>query len=254
MYNIYVLRFFVLDMKEKSNVNPEMTNIEQRLQARRMEYNQLRRTLMQIYNTLWVHVTELIDDGWPNDLVPQGLIYNEASGKLFEHLKNKWVKFYLDSDKKTEKWYSDKNGKYIFLWLKTPRHYTKNMWIPRDLDESQKTQLVFLHEMCHHLARELIENNEYFQKLFKICMSLRRECPQNWVSGLAGMNFYQSRWLNAQVTEDCVELLRIYFMCRKDESNCFECIKSKLHLRDDTACKTIFNLLSESVMYTFPTR
>ena len=43
-------------------------------------------------------------------------------------------------------------------------------------------------------------------------------------------------------------------MCRTDESQCFECIKNKLHLDDDPACKEVFYLLAESVMYAFPTR
>jgi hypothetical protein len=43
-------------------------------------------------------------------------------------------------------------------------------------------------------------------------------------------------------------------MCRENESMCFESIKHKLHLHDNETCKEIFNLLSESVVYKFPTR
>lgn len=246
--------FFILDMDDKSGINTESNDIEQKLQARRAERDRLRRTLLEIYNIFWVNVSTPIDDWWPNELVQQGLIYNEAAGKLFEYLKSKWVKFLLDTYKKTENWYSSRRWKYIFLWLKTPRRYTKYMWIAKSVDEDTKTQIVFLHEMCHHLARELLEGCWSFQKLFKICKNLREKCPQDWASKLADMNFYQSRWINDQATEDCVELLRIYFMYRKDESQCFESIKHKLHLSDDTACKTVFNLLSESVIYKFPTR
>ena len=128
------------------------------------------------------------------------------------------------------------------------------MWIWEDFDEDTKTQLIFLHEMCHHLARELYENSNDFKKLFQICTSLREHRPDDGVSKLGDMDFYHSKWVAAQATEDCVELLRIYFMYRNNESECFDSIKHKLHLSDDTACKTIFNLLSESVIYTFPTR
>lgn len=205
-----------------------------------------------LHNELWVEYITEISDAWPNYLVPSGLIYNEASWKLFDYLKSKWIKFYLDTKKKEEKWYSNKDWRFIFLWLKTPRSYTKNMWIANNVSEDTKTQLVFLHEMCHHLAWELYDNNESFNKLFRICGNLRKKRPQNWVSGLADMNFYQSRWINTQATDDCVELLRIYFMCRENESQCFEYIKNKLQLNDDTASKTIFNLLAQSVNILFP--
>ena len=206
-----------------------------------------------LHNELWVEYITEISDAWPNYLVPSGLIYNEASWKLFDYLKNKWIKFYLDTKKKSEEGYSNKDWRFIFLWLKTPRSYTKNMQIADNVDEDTKTQLVFLHEMCHHLARELFENSNDFKKLFQICANLRTYRPSDGVSKLGDMNFYSSKWVATQATEDCVELLRIYFMCRTDESQCFECIKNKLHLDDDTACKEVFNLLAESVMYSFPT-
>lgn len=207
-----------------------------------------------LHNELWVENITEISDAWPNYLVPGGLIYNEASKKLFDYLKSKWIKFYLDTKKKEEKWYSNKDWKFIFLWLKTPRGYTKNMQIANNIDEATKTQLVFLHEMCHHLAWELYDNNESFKKLFKICKSIREKHPKNWASKLADMDFYKSRWTNAQATDDCAELLRIYFMCRKDESQCFEVIKKNLHLEDDKTCKEVFNLLYESIIFCFPTR
>jgi hypothetical protein len=159
----------------------------------------------------------------------------------------------LDSEKKSELWYSNDHNKYIFLGLKTPRSYIKNMWIADSVNESTKTQLVFLHEMCHHLAWEM-DNYESFRELFRICKNLRKKRSNDGLSGLGDMSFYKSKWINTQATEDCVELLRIYFMCRENESMCFEYIKHKLHLQDDTACRAIFNLLSESVMYCFPWR
>ena len=207
-----------------------------------------------LHNELWVEYITEISDAWPNYLVPSGLIYNEASWKLFDYLKNKWIKFYLDTKKKSEEGYSNKDWRFIFLWLKTPRSYTKNMQIADNVDEDTKTQLVFLHEMCHHLARELFENSNDFKKLFQICAKLRSHRPNDGASKLGDMNFYSSKWAATQVTEDCVELLRIYFMCRTDESQCFECIKNKLHLDDDTACKEVFNLLAESVTYALPTQ
>ena len=210
--------------------------------------------------TRWIHDILHVDriiqisNWWPNNLTPKGLIFNEISGRIFEYLKSKWVKFYLDTERKTELWYSDKNNKYIFLWLRTPRSYTKNMWIADSVDEDIKTQLVFLHEMCHHLAWEIFDSCQSFKELFNLCLSLRRQNPKNGASKLADMNFYQWKWITTQATEDCVELLRIYFMCREDESQCFDSIKHKLHLHDNETCKEIFNLLSESVVYKFPTR
>ena len=210
-------------------------------------------TIREIHDILGINHISPIDTAWPNKLVPQWLIYNEVSGKIFDYLKSKWIKFYLDSEKKTGMWYSHRAGKYIFLWLKTPRLYIKNMWIWDTFDENEKTQIVFLHEMCHHLTWELLQNNGSFQELKKMCLSLRRQRPKNWATELPDTKFYYERWLNEQATEDCVELLRIYFMYRKNESECFECIKHKLNIPDDTACKKMFNLLAESVMYSFPT-
>ena len=120
-------------------------------------------------------------------------------------------------------------------------------------DEDAKTQIIFLHEMCHHLTWELLTNNQYFQKLKFMCTSLRKQRPKNWPTKLADMEFYHSMWLDIQATEDCVELLRIYFMCRNNESACFECIKNKLNIQDDTACKKMFELLYEAILYKFPT-
>lgn len=209
-------------------------------------------TIKWLYNILWINEITQITDWWPNYLVPKGLIFNKISGKIFEYLKWKWIQFYLDTKKKTEFWFTDIQKKYTFLWLKTPRSYTKNMWLADNMDEDTKTQLVFLHEMCHHIAWELENNCESFRKLFHTCKSLRENRPNDGISGLGDMSFYQTKWTNTQATEDCTELLRIYFMCRENESQYFECIKKKLHLSDDTACKTIFNLLSESVIYRFP--
>ena len=121
-----------------------------------------------LHNELWVENITEISDAWPNYLVPGGLIYNEASKKLFNYLKSRWIKFYLDTKKKEEKWYSNEDWRFIFLWLKTPRSYTKNMWIANNVNEDIKTQLVFLHEMCHHLAWEMFDSCKSFKDLFKL--------------------------------------------------------------------------------------
>ncbi len=209
-------------------------------------------TINWIHDILWINQITQIYDWWPNYLVPNGLIYNRISSQVFEYLKNKWIKFYLDTEKKSELGYSDKHNKYIFLWLRTPRNYTKDMWIADSVDENTKTQLVFLHEMCHHIAWELGDNCESFRKIFHICKSLREKRPNDGISGLGDMSFYQTKWTNTQATEDCTELLRIYFMCRHDKTMCYKYIKKRLHLNDDTACITIFTLLTESVTQLLP--
>ena len=150
-----------------------MINIPNWYVDKKMKHNEITQfmswQLAQIlHSQFWVGSITPISSAWPNNLVPKGLIYNEASGKLFEYLKSKWVEFYLDTEKKTEKWYSNNEGMFIFLGLKTPRSYTKDMWIDDNFDEDTKTQIVFLHEMCHHLARELFNNLEDFKNLFKI--------------------------------------------------------------------------------------
>ncbi len=202
---------------------------------------------------LWVNRLTKVETWEPNYLVPKWLLYNEISWVIFNYLKWKWVSFYLDTDKKSEYWYSDLPRKYIFLWLKTPRSYSKYMCVADNVDEDTKTQLVFLHEMCHHLSYDLFYRCSYFQELFNICKSIRVNNPNNWASKLADMKFYQNMWIDTQATEDCAELLRIYFMCRKNESMCFEYIKSKLSNLDNSEVKRIFNLLAESVMFVFPT-
>lgn len=213
---------------------------------------QFKETTKWIFDNFWITKITQIYDWWPNILVPSGLFFNEISSKIFEYLKWKWNKFYLDAEKKTEQWYSSYRNKYVFLWLRTPHSYTKNMWLADSMDEDIKTQLVFLHEMCHHIARELEDNCESFRKLFHICRSLREKRPNDGISGLWDMSFYQAKWINTQATEDCTELLRIYFMCRNDKTMCYKYIKKRLHLNDETACITIFNLLEESVMQLFP--
>ena len=138
-------------------------------------------TIKWLYNILWINEITQITDWWPNYLVPKGLIFNKISGKIFEYLKWKWIQFYLDTKKKTEFWFTDIQKKYTFLWLKTPRSYTKNMWLADNMDEDTKTQLVFLHEMCHHIAWEL-ENYFILVKVFaKIVQTMVFLVLEIWV-------------------------------------------------------------------------